>query len=60
MDLRATNIHIFGESKWSDIDAFWNNSGGYQGYTPDVIKTILSSQGSLRQETQLSSTLKSI
>tara|TARA_R100000234_G_C4857470_1_gene117791 strand:- start:136 stop:324 length:189 start_codon:yes stop_codon:yes gene_type:complete len=62
MDLKPTNIHLFGENTW-DVAVKWENAFGYQGITPDVIKGISDSQSTLKLETSINqntSTLKAI
>ena len=47
MDLKPTNLDVFGESTW-DITVKWEDSFGYQGITPDVVKGISDSQSTLK------------
>jgi len=47
MELRALNIHIFGENTW-DVSANWENADSYQGLSNSEIRTITAQDSILR------------
>lgn len=47
MELRALNIHIFGESTW-DISTNWENADSYQGLSNSEIRAITAQDSTLR------------
>lgn len=47
MELRALNIHIFGENFW-DVSVNWENANAYEGLSPSEIRAINNQDSTLR------------
>jgi hypothetical protein len=47
MELRALNIHIFGENLW-EVSVNWENADSYQGLSSSEIRAITNQDSTLR------------
>jgi len=48
MELRALNIHIFGEYTWENVFSNWENADSYQGLSNGEIRAITAQDSTLR------------